>query len=145
MKKLLVALALCFTTIFAHADYAGDPRFPTFVKNGVKFQCTIQAEFGSVNVLYWNGNSWVSWGGTPDRSGEILGYVDDTVILSHGSFHGFVTWIAAECERRADLFSAIPLPSSNRIERFNYAMKMLLKTETVNGVDHIKVPAAPLP
>jgi hypothetical protein len=149
MKKLFSSLAIAFaiTVPFsAQANFASDPRFPTFQRNGIKFQCTIQPEFGTVTLLFWDGASWLSWGGPPDSNGEVSPSYDDATIMAHGSLRGFLDWMTAECQRRAEAFAALPPPDpTNRAQRLNYALKMLVKVQNVNGVDTIVVPVSPLP
>lgn len=133
--------------IEAAADYIADFRFPIFVKHKVKFMCTLQPEFGSGNLLVSSGSAWIGWGGSADTRSEIFTYIDDDLIMSYGSLHGFTTYFMAECERRAELYAAIPEPDPNsRVSRLNYAMKMLMIVQTgPDGIDRIIVPPAPLP
>lgn len=122
-----------------------DQRFPRFEVDGVKFMLTFQDQEivgSSVILLTWDGNSWVSWGGTPDVTGYIVEGVTDAIIMAHGSLREFIVWCADEALRRARLKAQIPLPDpDNRIERLKYNLLMSVDWDGVQLV----VKPAPLP
>jgi hypothetical protein len=120
-----------------------DQRFPTFEVDGVKFALTFQDDdFGtSAVLLYWTGNAWNSWGGTPDVTGIMVDPVTPEKIMAKGSLREFMVWLCDEAVKRAKIKAKLPAPSpDDRVGRFKYH---LMSSIDWDG-NRLVVPPAPL-